>query len=125
MNAYLQQFVSARSAQYIIVAVDFEASDQRYARSVMQDFNSAVTDTLKNDTYLERKDGKRVFLQIYAPPGADGLGAKFLFPRQVAEQPFLSSPTDEVRFFSTLSKRINLNMRFKLADMIYDGQLEY
>ncbi len=125
LGAYLQQFVTARSAQYIIVAVDFEAADQRYARAVMQDFNSAITDTLKNDTYLERKDGKRVFLAGYAPPGTDGLGAKFLFPRQLDEQPFLAGPHDEVRFFSALSKKINLNMRFKLADMIYDGQLEY
>lgn len=125
LGAFLRQFVTARSEQYIIVAVDFESNDQRYTRAVMQDFNSAVTDTLKNDTYLERKDGKRVFLEIYAPPGADGLGAKFLFPRQADGRPFLDAASGDVRFFSTLSKRVNLNLRFKLADMIYDGQLEY
>src|SRR5256885_9410045 len=37
--------------------------------------------SLKNVTYLERKDGKRLFLTDYRPPGSDGLGAKFFFTR--------------------------------------------
>ena len=46
----------------------------------MQVFNSANTGVLKNNTYLENNDGKRLFLQEYIAPINDGMGAKFVFP---------------------------------------------
>src|SRR5438552_3102062 len=52
----LTSFVELQSQDSIIVTVTFESNDQRYSGSVMQAFNSAVTGTLKNDTYLERAD---------------------------------------------------------------------
>lgn len=38
----------------------------------MQIVESAATGTLKNTTYLERNDGKKLFLEEYVPPGKDG-----------------------------------------------------
>jgi hypothetical protein len=124
----LTTFTNLRSDQWIIVAVGYDATDQRFSGPVMQAFGSATTETLKNDSYLERKDGTKNFLNEYVPPGKDGFGARFIFPRKVDGQPFLTVDSGEVRFiseYSTSTNKLKLNMRFKLADMMANGQLEY
>ena len=111
-------------SEYIVVTVTFDASDNRFAGPALQAFGSATTGTLKNQAYLERSDGKRLFVMDYKPPINDGLGAKFVFPRNVDGQPFLSE-TGDVRFFAQLNSKITLNTKYKLKDMIYEGKLEY
>ncbi len=121
----LTNFAELQSQDSIIVTVTFESNDQRYSNTVMQAFNSAITATLKNDTYLERSDGKRIFLEEYVPPGKDGFGARFIFLRALDDQPFISKNTAEVRFYSQFSSSLKIDRRFKVADMIYKGELEY
>jgi hypothetical protein len=125
MAASMRDFVERNFDQWIAVAVTFESRDQRYLGPAAQAFGSTTAEVLKNNTYLERKDGKRVFLQMYQAPNADGLGAKFIFPRIVDGKPFLDRESGEVRFVSEVSNKIKMNMRFKVSEMIYDGQLEY
>ena len=64
---------------------------------IMQAINSANTGTLKNTAYLERQDGKRLFLNSYLAPIQDGLGAKFIFPRSENGAFFLTAQSDTVR----------------------------
>jgi hypothetical protein len=125
MAASMRDFVERKFDQWIAVAVTFESRDQRYLGPATQAFGSATAEVLKNKTYLERKDGKRLFLQMYQAPGADGLGAKFIFPRVVDGKPFLDRESGEVRFASEVSNKIRMDMRFKVSEMVYDGQLEY
>ena len=120
----LGPFVQRDFGDFIVVAVTFDASDNRFAGPVLQTFISATTGTLKNQVYLERSDGKRLFLIDYKPPINDGLGAKFIFPRNVDGQPFLTNEGD-VRFFAQLSDKIALSTKYKLHDMSYEGKLEY
>jgi hypothetical protein len=121
MNA----FAEMPSTDSIILAVTFESNEKRAQGKVMQAFASAVSGTLKNNSYLERNDGKRLFLQEYVPPGRDGFGARFIFPRQVDGSSFINADSGEIRFFSEYAPGLKLNMRFKVADMMMDGQLEY
>jgi hypothetical protein len=123
--AKLTAFAEFQSKESTIVTVTFESNDQRYSGSVMQAFNSAVTATLKNNSYLERSDGKRLFLEEYVPPGKDGFGARFIFLRELNGQPFITKDAGEVRFYAEYSNGIKINRRFKIADMIYGGELEY
>lgn len=120
----LLAFVERDFSEYIVVAVAFNSTDGRYSGPALQAFGSATLGTLKNKTYLERKDGKRVFLMDYYTPINDGLGAKFIFPRIVDEQKFLNSSSGSVRFYSEVGQ-IKLNMTFRISDMMYNGQLEY
>jgi hypothetical protein len=120
----LRSFAELQSNEHIIVAVTFESNDQRYGNVAMRTFNGATTATLKNTTYLERSDGKRVFLEEYVPPGKDGFGARFIFPRMLGELPFITSDAGEVKFTSVLDK-IELNMRYKVSKMNYNDALEY
>ena len=67
----------------------------------------------------------RLVLQEYHAPIQDNLGAKFIFPRVVDGEPFLNSTSGAVRFYAEFNDSFKLNMRFKVADMIYDQKLEY
>jgi len=106
-------------------AVTIEGTDKRSLGHVMQLFNSAATGTLKNTSYLERNDGKRLFLEEYVPPGKDGFGARFIFLRMPDGMPFLTPEVSDVRFVGEVAREVKLNMRFKVSDMLMDGKLEY
>jgi hypothetical protein len=120
----MHQFAEVKSGDSIILTLSVETTDQRYMGQAMQAISSAITATLKNETYLER-DGKRNFLHEYIPPGQDGFGARFIFLRVVDEQPFINSNTGEVRFVTKYSNGMKVDRKFKVSDMIYGGQLEY
>ena len=47
-----------------------------------------------------------------------------VFDRIVDERRFLNEESGEIRFVTEVGK-LKLDMRFKVGDMIYDGQLEY
>jgi hypothetical protein len=121
----LKAFAELKSENSIIVTVNYESPDQRYSGVVMQAFNSAITATMKNNSYLQRPDGKQLFLEEYVPPGKDGFGARFIFLREMNGQPFITKETGEVRFYTQYSNGIKVDRRFKVADMMFNGELEY
>jgi hypothetical protein len=123
--ARLKNFAEVKAENSIIITVLYQSPDQRYANKVMQAFNSAITSTLKNSTYLQRTDGKQLFLEEYVPPGKDGFGARFIFLRFPDEKPFVDAKTTELRFVAQFSSDIKIDRRFKLADMMYHGELEF
>ena len=121
----LRSFVDRDFSDFIVVAVTFDSTDGRFSGPALQAFASATIGTLKNKTYLERKDGKRVFLMQYHAPINDGLGAKFIFPRIVDEKKFVNAESGSFRFFSEVTNQLKLNVTFKPSEMMYNGQLEY
>lgn len=122
----LRNFAEVQSTNSIIVTVSFESSDGRFSGKAIQAFSGAVTGSLKNNTYLERSsDGKRLFIEEYAPPGKDGFGARFIFLREMDGQPFITPQAGNVRFYSEFGQGVKLDKQFKVADMMYKGQLEY
>lgn len=127
LTEQLKAFAAQKSDQYIVIAVDYNSADRRFSGPAMQQFNSANIGMLQNTTYLERKDGKRIFLEKYFAPINDGMGAKYVFPRMLEGKPFIEKDSGYVRFYSEFpgAKGLKLNMRFKVADMIYEDDLEY
>lgn len=125
VTASMNEFVNREFDKWIAVVVSVESRDQRYSRPAAQALATSTTDSLKNNTYLERKDGKRLFLHLYQAPSSDGLGAKFIFERIVDERPFLRGNSGEVRFVSEVGEKVKLDKRFKVDEMTYDGRLEY
>jgi hypothetical protein len=120
----LQSFVDRDFSDYIIIAVTVETNDKRSAGMLVSAFTRATADELKPNTFLERRDGKRVVLQDYRGP-TDNMGAKFIFPRTVEGQPFLTDEKDNVRFVAQFSEKLKLNARYKVSEMGYNGKLEY
>ncbi len=126
-----RESVERKYERTIIVAVSYESyrnASPAALRPYFQAFSSAVTSSLKNNTYLQIK-GKSVFLDEYQASTQDGLGAKFIFPRHVVEQ-LLTNPKDDwLRFCAEwpamTGMQLTVNVRFKVANFLYDGILEY
>ncbi|HZI48256.1 MAG TPA: hypothetical protein VFD75_10715 [Pyrinomonadaceae bacterium] len=121
----LNTFAEVASEDSIIIAVTIENPDANMLGKAMQIVRNATTPAIQNTTYLERSDGKRVFIEQYTPPGGDGFGARFIFPRMLDGKPFLSSDFTMVRFVSDLGNSIKMNMTYKVKDMMLDGKLEF
>jgi hypothetical protein len=123
--AELRTFVDRNFGDYIVVTVTMDGTDKKRLAPAAQEISSADPEALKNTTYLERKDGKRIALLDYRAPAQDGLGAKFVFPRTVDGKPFLDANSGDVRLVVEVGKTVKLNRRFKVAEMMYEGKLEY
>lgn len=121
----LDQFVNRAFPEHIVIAVDFDSNDGRLQGAVLQVMNNLLASQLHNNTYLVKNNGEKVWLTDYQRPRGDGIGAQFVFPRMLNDKPFVTSADKEVRFVTELSSRYSLNIRFKVADMVYHGQLEY
>jgi hypothetical protein len=136
-----RKFVDRDFGDSIVVTVLFTSGDPQLNAAAFANFTKVITSTLKNSTYLEVKTGTRQFLQEYVPPGSDGLGAKFIFSRTYNGEPLISPSDKNLRFvvrysFTATSgtssgssassvQNMNLNMQFKIADMMFNGVLEY
>jgi len=114
-------FIDRDFGDYIVVTLKLDGTDKSKLGPANQ-LLSGDPKGFKETAYLERKDGKRVSLADYRVP--DQLGAKFIFPRTLEGKPFLDASSGEVRFYVELGKT-KLSRRFKVADMMYDGKLEY
>jgi hypothetical protein len=117
-------FVDRSFGDYIVVTLKLDGTDRKRLAPAMQSLGSATQESFKDVVYLERKDGKRVALTDYRAPGPDHLGAKFIFPRTLEGKPFLDANSGEVRVYMEIGKT-KLSRRFKVAEMMYDGKLEY
>lgn len=138
--AQAQAFVDRKFDQTIVIAVTYDGTDGRFTAPLFQALNHATAAALKNTSYLEVKGGKQNYLQDYQPPSQDGL-AKFIFARIVDDKPYIDAKAGEVRFYAELpqlagnnqpsnnrkdnTQSITINMRFKIADLMYEGALEF
>jgi len=120
----LNTFAEVASEDSIIIAVTIENPDANILGKAMQVVRNATTPGIKNTTYLERSDGKRIFIEQYTPPGGDGFGARFIFPRMLDGKPFLSNDFTMVRFVSDRGQSIKMNMPYKVKDMMLEGKIE-
>jgi hypothetical protein len=120
-----QGFIERDFGPFVVVTVSYDSADGRLLGPSIQAFAAATAETLRNTAYLERDDGKRLYLLHYRPPGADGLGAKFVFQRLLDGEPFLKTPKGSLRFAADMGGGIRLNVKFKVSSMVLDGKIEY
>jgi len=117
-------FIDRDFGDYVVVTLKVGGSDRKRIGPANQEIATADPELLKTTTYLERKDGKRVALSDFRAPAPDGMGAKLVFPRKLEGQPFIDANSGELRVIIQIGK-LKLNRRFKVADMMYEGKLEY
>jgi hypothetical protein len=126
MAGMLKNLVTGEFGEHIVIVVTAESNEVganvQQANGLLRSKGPA---DLKTDTYLEIKGGKRVFLQDYHKPQNDGFGARFIFPRLVDGQPFITPESQEIHFRSELNDNYKIDLRFKIKDMTYQGKLEY
>ena len=121
----LKEFAAADFPDYIVITVTTESEKaSALFQQTQAAFYKLTTNEMINNTYL-LASGQRVFVKEYQPPGKDGLGARYIFPRLVDGKPFVNPETVDVLFHSEPRGTTVLNMRYKVKDMMFDGKLEY
>jgi hypothetical protein len=125
ISGLMQPFIDRDFGPYVVISVAVDSNDGRALGPVIQAFSKSTADLLRNKTYLERKDGKRLFLMDYRPPQADGMGAKFVFERAPDGKPFITKDIGNFRFYSEVSDKIKLNVKYTVSELIVNGKLEY
>lgn len=140
LAAQLKSFATGEFLEYVLVTVtcDAERSGEPLyaAQSALQ---KRTTADLKSNTYLEVA-GQRIYLQEFQAPKNDPFGARFIFPRLVNNEPYITPNTSEVRFVAELPRSVapvagsapnpaqttyRLNMVFKVSKLQFLGKLEY
>jgi hypothetical protein len=121
----LRQFAEVTSPDSIILTVNYKSNDQRAGNNALQAFAGATTASLKNTTYVQRSDGKQLFIEEYVPPGKDGFGARFIFLRHPDDKPFFDANSGEIHFVAQFPRIPRIDRRFKIAGMMYQGELEF
>ena len=141
----LKRFIEQTDEKNIIVLMTLTAvpegssSINGYRASLMR----LSTPALTTNTFLATKTGKRVYLAKYEPPGQDGLGARFYFPRLLENgTPLITARDTEVRFETTITltesgsfsgtpgaaedneRTDRIWMQFDLRKMLFEGKLE-
>lgn len=121
----LKAFAAADFPDYVVVTVTIDSDKaSRLMQQTQASFYKLTTGELKNNTYL-LAGGQRVFIKEYQPPGNDGLGARYIFPRLVDGKPFITPEANDVLFNSEPTESVSLKMRYKVKEMMYEGKLEY
>jgi len=126
LAAQLKGFATKDASDYIAISID---CDTKESKSEVREFKALLDNRtladLKTNTYISGKGGERVYIAAYRPPSSDNLGAQLIFPRLINGAPFITPDSEEIHFYSEISTKYILNMRYKVKDMTFDGKLEY
>jgi hypothetical protein len=110
----------------IIVALAFSTNLPEATRDVQRFLDTATTQTLNQQAFLFSPRAGRLDLKKYLPPGQEGIGARFIFPRSLKGQPVLAPGDKELRFevwVSPINQRVLVG--FKPSKMMYKGEIAY
>ncbi len=110
----------------VVLAVAYKTNDQNARLDLKHFFDNATSQTLNQQAYIFSPEVGRVDLKTYVPPGKEGMGARFIYPRVVNGKPLLQPGDKEMRFQLWVSP-INDELRvgFDARKMIYKDVLNY
>ncbi len=80
-----------------------------------------VTQKLRKETFLEKKDKARIALADLVLPSGPGQPLVLLFPKECNGKPSLTLEDKEVTLHTVVGQR-GIRARFRLADMVVDGK---
>lgn len=128
----LSDFALSPSEQ-VIVAVVLDGNDAalRSIRGYQSALQRLDTETVLPLVTLQTKADKEIHPVAYQPPDPERQSsAKFVFPRALADgRPLLEPADKEARFRFTFeagrNDKVRIDAKFKLEDMLFQGELEY
>ncbi len=111
--------------RWIVVAVSFRSNDPNEESTVRRFLQKETTETLKNRAFLSTDSFTQVPLSAYFPPREEGVGAKFVFPRNIDGAPIVSKTSREVVFelLDVPGATPHLRASFSPEDMLVNGEL--
>lgn len=111
----------------VVVAVSFRSNDPNEESSVRRFFQKETAETLKNRAFLSTDRFSQVRILTYYPPRDEGVGAKFVFPREVGVVAIADKDSRTFTFELLEVPGANPRLRagFAIKDMVVDGRVVY
>ena len=94
----IQERVELDFDRWIVVALSFRSNDPNEESRIRQYFQSQTTGTMKNNAFLSTANFAQVPLITYFPPREEGVGARFVFPREVEGVPLVTLDDRQITF---------------------------
>ena len=110
---------------WIVVAVSFRSNDPDLESRVRQFWRDQTAGTLQNQTFLSSEHFPQIQLAAYYPPLEEGIGAKFVFPKDINGVPVVLAEDKTVTFelLDIPGANPHLRVAFEVAEMTKKGQL--
>jgi hypothetical protein len=110
---------------WIVVAVSFRSNDPNEESNVRRFFQKQTAETLKNKAFLSTEQFSQVRIRAYFAPRDEGIGAKFVFPRQIDGVPIVSQMSKSMAFelLDVPAASPRLRASFAANQMVVNGQL--
>lgn len=83
---------------WIVVTVGFRSNDQGLELRVKRFLETQTTDTMKSRAFLSTARIPQLEIAAYYQPREEVVGAKFVFPRRLKNEPVVSPADDRVTF---------------------------
>jgi hypothetical protein len=97
-DAQMAGLLGAGFVDQIVVSVEFATNNRQTAMEVDRQLKQLTREQLKQKVYLITDRLGRVEITEYHPPSADGMGARFVFPRTINGEQVLTVEDKQVRF---------------------------
>ncbi len=110
--------------RWIVMTISFRSNDPNLELRVQQFLETQTVDTMKIRAHLSTARFPQLELAAYFPPQEEVVGAKFVFPRAVDDQPVVL-PEDKRLTFELDVPGFDPELRaiFTVSDMMMDGRL--
>lgn len=119
-----EDFIQQPNPDRIIVTLSLDSKDPQQLNEALSQLKNSNLSAFANNTFLQTKTGKKVFINRFEPPDERGLGARLYFPRRLPDGEPLATVEDEQLLFQTDGLREQIRQWFSLRPMVFEGQLE-
>ncbi len=113
------------TSRWVVVTVAFRSNDPNEESSVRRYLQAQTRETLKTRAFLSTQRFPQVEIAAYFPPREEGVGAKFVFPRELGGIPLVTGNGDKITFELTDVPGANPRLRstFSLKAMVVNGKI--
>jgi len=120
----LEENIELDTSQWIVIAVAFRSNDSSLEPEVRRALQTQTTETMKTRAFLSTDRFAQLEIAAFYPALEDGVGAKFVFPRQLGSQPVVSASDKKVVFELDMPSDFpDIRTTFRVREMIVDGEL--
>ena len=125
LDEYARDALLSGFGDWIVVAVSFRSNDPNEESAVRRFFKVETAETIKNKAFLSTDTFSQVPIHTYFPPRDEGIGAKFVFPREIEGIPIVSETSRSITFelLDVPGASGNLRAKFDVKDMVLDGKV--